>query len=103
MNILKPDKVLHVYRMLSFGHGVRETARITGVNRGTVLRYRRAWEAVLPQLQDAYNFLMDGECERYDALIATLPDLPVRAMADAWLDDVDGRNDGPKSNFYVHL
>lgn len=97
MNVLKPDKALHVYRMLAYGHGVRETARIAGVNRGTVLRYQRAWQEARPALQIAYDLLPDGQCEEYDALIATLPDYPVRVMANAWLDD---QFDQPKSDFY---
>lgn len=98
MNILDPKKALHVYRMLSYGHGVRETAKIAGVNRGTVARYRQLWLAIKPKLQEAYDQLHGGNCEKCDEICAALPDWPVRAMMDAWLDD---QMDQPKSRFWT--
>jgi hypothetical protein len=97
MNVLKPDKALHVYRLFAYGHGIRETARLAGVNRGTVARYRLVWDALKPKLQEAYDRLHDGDGSECDKICADLPDQPVRAMMDAWLDD---QTDQPKSLFW---
>lgn len=98
MNVLDPKKVRRLYALFSYGHGVRESARLAGVNRNTATRYRREFDRVRPELQRAYDALWDHDCETCDAINALLPEPAVMAMLGAWSDDQDGLM--PRSKFY---
>ena len=98
MNTLKPDKAREVYRLLAYGHGIRESARLAGVNRNTVQRYKNEWLRHRQQLQRAYDALWEGDGEGCDAITANLPDQMVIAMLDTWLDD---QFDQPKSGYHA--
>lgn len=87
MNILAPAKAKHLYRLFSYGHGIRESARLAGVNRGTAQRYMTDWLRYRSELQRAYDVLWEGDGEACDAITASLPEQMVAAMFDAWLDD----------------
>ena len=99
MNILKPAKVRELCRMFAYGTGVRDTARASGVNRGTVAKYRREWARWRPECQRAYDLLWDGDGEGWDRIMVFVPDPIALATGDAWQDDQD--DDGlRKSVFY---
>lgn len=87
MNTLAPVKAKHLYRLFSYGHGLRESARLAGVNRKTARRYRDNWLRYRQQLQHAYDVLWEGDGDGCDAITADLPEQMVVAMLDAWLDD----------------
>lgn len=87
MNTLAPAKAKHLYRLFSYGHGIRESARLAGVNRKTASNHRVLWLRYRAQLQRAYDTLWEGNGEGCDAITADLPEPMVTAMFDAWLDD----------------
>lgn len=87
MNRLAPAKAKHLYRLFSYGHGMRESARIAGVDRKTARRHHTAWLQHRPELQRAYDVLWEGDGDGCDAITAALPEPMVVAMLDAWLDD----------------
>lgn len=98
MNKLDPKKAKHLYSLFTYGHGIREAARLAGVNRSTSTRHHAIWLVVRADLQRAYDALWEGEAETCDAINAPLPEPAVMAMLDAWLDDQD---DQPKSGFHA--
>lgn len=87
MNMLAPAKAKRLYRLFSYGHGLRESARLVGCDRKTARRYRDYWLRYRTQLQRAYDVLWDGDGEGCDAITADLPESMVETMLDAWLDD----------------
>lgn len=101
MNVLDPKKARRLYWLFSYGHGVREVARMTGINRGTAASYRRKWLVYRPTLQRAYDMLWDGDGEECDRINAALPEPMVLAMLDAWSEDyVDDRPGLIRSGFH---
>lgn len=100
MNALDPTKARRLYSLFCYRHGVREAARLAGVNRGTAAAYRRKWLEYRPTLQRAYDALWEGDGEECDRINAALPEPVVAAMLDAWLDDQMSDIGIPRSGFY---
>lgn len=101
MNTLDPKKAKHLYALFGYGHGIRESSRLAGVNRGTSARHHIKWLAIRQELQRAYDALWDGDAETCDAINAPLPEPAVHAMLDAWLDDYTEDTTVPKSGFHA--
>lgn len=99
MNWLDAKRAKHLFMLFAFGHGIRESARLACVNRGTSARYHREWLKLRQTLQRAYNALCDGDGEECDRINAPLPDAAVQAMLEAWSNDYEEPT-MPKSGFY---
>src|SRR5690349_20626452 len=99
MDLLSPSRLRELYSLFSFGHGVRSAARASGIARDTCMRYRRQWLELRPTLQQAYDEMWEGNCERCDEITAPLPEPAVIAMLDAWSNDYE-ENNNPKSGFH---
>lgn len=76
--------------------GVREASRTARVHRDTAMRYRRKW--LERQLQQAYDYMWDHECDKCDAVTWFLPRKDVNAMFDDWESDQHGKV--PKSKWH---
>jgi hypothetical protein len=99
MNVLDPKKERELYRLFAFGHGIRESAKLAGVNRGTASRYHKAWLRVRFRLQQAYDAMWEHDCTLCDEITASLPDEAVNAMFEAWWND-DEEKQTVKSGFF---
>lgn len=96
MNILRQEKAARLLDLMGSGVGVREAARRVGCDKNTATRYRKIW--IKQELQKAYDFLWDGDCERCDEITLRLPKSDVEAMLDAFLEDQVGTS--KKSHWY---
>ncbi len=99
MNRIDAKRAKHLFLLFAFGHGIRESARLAKVNRGTATRHHQEWLRLRPQLQRAYNELWDGDGTECDRITAELPEAPVVAMLDAWSNDQE-QPEMPRSGFY---
>lgn len=89
MNVIRPDQISTLEKLFEQYVSIRGAAREVGVNRKTSSRYYELW--IEKELQRAYDFMCDGECEKCDEVTAPLPEKRVTEMLNAWLDDQEHR------------